>query len=198
VRCLYLAGAAGLGAAGGGFGNNLILRRKSLDETGGYGAVPFSPTEDAALVARIRSHSSYRVHAALHIDTHVRTGMERTWKALLNQTLRWNNGGLFSPDPAARLGFTCLMVSISAGVIAVPFLPFFPGLRLLPGGVLLAMMMNTAAMLRLYRPSLPRGGFLTALRYVVQLAFTPCWMTLLTLLGVLRVKINWKGSEVIR
>jgi cellulose synthase/poly-beta-1,6-N-acetylglucosamine synthase-like glycosyltransferase len=198
VRCLYLAGASGLGAAGGGFGNNLILRRKSLDDIGGYGSVPFSPTEDAALVARIRSHSPWQVHAALSADTRVLTGMEQSWKALLNQTLRWNNGGLFSPDLTARLGFGGLMAAISAGMIAVPLLPLFPGLWPLPGGVLLSMMMNTAAMLCLFRSSLPRGGFPTALRYVFQLAFTPLWMTLLTLLGFLRVKINWKGSEVMR
>jgi cellulose synthase/poly-beta-1,6-N-acetylglucosamine synthase-like glycosyltransferase len=198
VRYLYLAGASGLGAAGGGFGNNLILRRKSLDEIGGYEAVPFSPTEDAALVARIRSHSPYQVHAALSADTHVFTGQEPDWGGLLNQTLRWNNGGLFSPDPTARLSFNGLMISISAGVIALPFLPFFPGLWPLPAAVALSMTMNTAAMLRLFRPSLPRGGFPAALHYVFQLAVTPLWMTLLTLLGFLRVKINWKGSEITR
>jgi cellulose synthase/poly-beta-1,6-N-acetylglucosamine synthase-like glycosyltransferase len=198
VRYLYLAGASGLGAAGGGFGNNLILRRKSLDAIGGYDSVPFSPTEDAALVARIRSHSPYQVHSALGAGTHVFTGAERSWGALLNQTLRWNNGGLFSPDPMTRLSFNYLMISISLGTIAIPLVPFFPGLWPLPCGVVLSMVMNTAAMLSLFRPSLPRGGLLTVLRYIIQLVFTPIWMTLLTLLGFFGVKMNWKGSEIIR
>jgi cellulose synthase/poly-beta-1,6-N-acetylglucosamine synthase-like glycosyltransferase len=198
VRYLYLAGASGLGAAGGGFGNNLILRRESLDAIDGYGSVPFSPTEDAALVARIRSHSPYQVHSAIGADTHVFTGHEKTWGALLNQTLRWNNGGLFSPDLMTRLGFNYLMISISSGILAIPLLPFFPGLWPLPCGVVLSMVMNTTAMLCLFRPSLPQGGLLTVLRYIFQLVFTPLWMTLLTLLGFFGVKMNWKGSDLTR
>jgi cellulose synthase/poly-beta-1,6-N-acetylglucosamine synthase-like glycosyltransferase len=198
VRYLYLAGASGLGAAGGGFGNNLILRRKSLEAVGGYDSVPFSPTEDAALVARIRSHSPYQVHAALDDGSQVFTGHEKTWVALLNQTLRWNNGGLFSPDPMTRLSFNYLMISISMGVIAVPFLPLFPGLWPLPSGVLLSILMTTAALLRLFRSSLPKGGLLTVLRYIIQLFFTPLWMTLLTLLGFLGIRMKWKDREIRR
>jgi cellulose synthase/poly-beta-1,6-N-acetylglucosamine synthase-like glycosyltransferase len=196
VRYLYLAGASGLGAAGGGFGNNLILRRKSLDSIGGYESVPFSPTEDAALVSRIRSHSKYRVRSAIGADTHVFTGPEKTWGALVSQTLRWNNGGLFSPDLMTRINFNYLMISISAGILAMPLLPFFPGLWPLSCAVVLSMLMNTIAMRCLFRPSLPKGRGLTVLRYIFQCMFTPLWMTLLTLLGFFRVKINWKGSPV--
>jgi cellulose synthase/poly-beta-1,6-N-acetylglucosamine synthase-like glycosyltransferase len=196
VRYLYLAGASGLGAAGGGFGNNLILRRKSLDLIGGYESVPFSPTEDAALVSRVRSHSGYQVRSAIGADTHVFTDPEKTWGALVSQTLRWNNGGLFSPDLMTRINFNYLMISISAGIIAIPLLSFFPGLWPLPSAVVLSMLMNTTAMLCLFRPSLPKGGKLTIPRYIFQCLFTPLWMTLLTLLGFFRVKINWKGSLV--
>jgi cellulose synthase/poly-beta-1,6-N-acetylglucosamine synthase-like glycosyltransferase len=198
VRYLYLAGTSGLGAAGGGFGNNLILRRKSLEAIGGYDAVPFSPTEDAALVARIRSHSPYQVHAALNAAAHVFTGHEKTWKDLLNQTLRWNNGGLFSPDLRTRLGFTYLMASISAGIIAIPLLPLFPGLWPLSAAVLLSNVMCSAAQLCLFRHSLPKGGLRTAFHYVAQLLFTPAWMTLLTLLGFFGIRMKWKGSEIAR
>ena len=196
VRYMYLVGSSGIGAAGGGFGNNLILRRESLDAIGGYGSVPFSPTEDAALVARIRSHSPYQVHSAVGADTLVFTGPEKTWGALLNQTLRWNNGGLFSPDLVARLSFGYLMISISMGILAIPLLPFFPGLWPLPLGVGLSMLMDTIAMRRLFGHALPQGGVPTALYYLFQLLFTPAWMTLLTLFGFFGVKINWKGSPV--
>ncbi|MDR2158616.1 MAG: glycosyltransferase [Treponema sp.] len=196
IRYMYLAGASGIGAAGGGFGNNLILRRKSLDAVGGYGSVPFSPTEDAALVARIRSHSRYQVHSAVGAETHVFTGPERSWGALLNQTLRWNNGGLFSPDLMTRLSFNYLMISISMGILAIPLLPLFRGLWPLPFGVILSMLMNTIAMRRLFSSALPREGVLTAPYYLFQLVFTPAWMTLLTLFGFFGMKINWKGSPV--
>jgi cellulose synthase/poly-beta-1,6-N-acetylglucosamine synthase-like glycosyltransferase len=196
VRYMYLAGASGLGAAGGGFGNNLILRRKSLDAVGGYGSVPFSPTEDAALVARIRSRSPYQVHAAVGAGTRVFTVPERTWGGLLNQTLRWNSGGLFSPDPVTRLSFGYLMISISSGILAIPLLPFFPGLWPLPFAVILSMLMNTIATRRVFGSSLPWGSVLTALHYLFQLVFTPAWMTLLTVLGFFGVKAKWKGNPV--
>jgi glycosyltransferase involved in cell wall biosynthesis len=53
LRYNYLVGSTGLGAAGGGFGNNLIISRKALDKVGGYDAIPSSPTEDAALISQI-------------------------------------------------------------------------------------------------------------------------------------------------
>jgi cellulose synthase/poly-beta-1,6-N-acetylglucosamine synthase-like glycosyltransferase len=192
IRYMYLAASTGIGAAGGGFGNNLILRRECLDLIGGYGSVPVSPTEDAALIARIRSFSKFRIRSAAGQDTRVFTRPEKTWAAFVNQTLRWNNGGLFSPDPKTRLGFTCLMVSISMGIIAIPLLPFFPGLWPLPAAVLFAMILNTLAVLSLGRSSLPKGVF----RYIFQLFFTPAWMTMLTILGFLGVKTDWKGSSM--
>jgi cellulose synthase/poly-beta-1,6-N-acetylglucosamine synthase-like glycosyltransferase len=113
VRYMYLAGSTGIGSAGGGFGNNLIIRGETLHLIGGYAAIPSSLTEDAALISRIRTHSDYRVHSALGIDTAVLTLSETSWKSLVNQTLRWNNGGLFSPDFGTRLNFNVLMIMIS-------------------------------------------------------------------------------------
>ena len=49
-RFQYTAGAAGLGAPSGGFGNNLAVRRRALDDAGGFAGLRFSPTEDAQLI----------------------------------------------------------------------------------------------------------------------------------------------------
>ncbi|MDR1410875.1 MAG: glycosyltransferase [Spirochaetaceae bacterium] len=205
IRYMYLAASTGLGAAGGGFGNNLIVRREALDRIGGYGKVPPSPTEDAALVSLIRARDKSRdaagrggvpgtgmaVHAACGRDLWVLTKNERTWKALVNQTLRWNNGGLFSPAAGTRLNFGFLMVTISMGILAIPVLPFINGLWPLPAAVLFSMTMNTIATLRLFGPALPRGG----LGYVVQIVFTPAYFTFLTILGFCGVKADWKGRR---
>jgi cellulose synthase/poly-beta-1,6-N-acetylglucosamine synthase-like glycosyltransferase len=192
VRYMYLAASTGLGAAGGGFGNNLILRRECLDAVGGYEKVPPSPTEDAALVARIRSCSDYKVRAAVGSDVHVFTRGEQSWKALVNQTLRWNNGGLFSPDLSTRLNFGFLMVIISMGILAIPALPFCPSLWPLPAAVMLSMTFNTIAVMGLFGVSLPRKGA----AYVLQLVFTPVYFTFLTILGFCGIKSDWKGSRV--
>jgi cellulose synthase/poly-beta-1,6-N-acetylglucosamine synthase-like glycosyltransferase len=192
VRYMYLAASTGLGAAGGGFGNNLILRRKCLDAVGGYEKVPPSPTEDAALVARIRAYSDYKVRATVGPDVHVFTRGEKSWKALINQTLRWNNGGLFSPDLSTRLNFGFLMVTISMGILAIPALAFYPPLWPLPAAVMLSMTFNTIAVMGLFGVSLPRKGA----AYILQLVFTPMYFTFLTILGFCGVKSDWKGSRV--
>jgi len=191
IRFVYLAGATGLGAAGGGFGNNLILRRSCLDAVGGYENVPLSPTEDAALISRIRSCSDYKIRAALGEDVHVITHSEKTWKALVNQTLRWNNGGLFSPDLTTRLNYNFLMITIAMGVVTFPLLPFFPFLWPLPAGVLTSMLFNNFANLRLFGCSLPKGK----LGYALTLLFTPVYFSFMTILGYLGFRPKWKGQD---
>jgi cellulose synthase/poly-beta-1,6-N-acetylglucosamine synthase-like glycosyltransferase len=188
IRYMYLAGATGLGAAGGGFGNNLILRRDALSAIGGYDAVPVSPTEDAALISRIRACSDYYIRSAIGADVFVITEGEDSWKALINQTLRWNKGGLFSPDFTTRFNFSFLMITIAMGIIAIPLLIFFPSLWPLTGAVMFSMTLNTLATLGLFGAALPQRG----LAYLIQLVFTPMYFTFLTILGFCRVKVNWK------
>ena len=194
VRYVYLAGAAGLGAAGGGFGNNMILRRASLDAVGGYEKVPPSPTEDAALVSRIRSCSGYKIRSALGPDVHVITQGEDNWKSLINQTLRWNNGGIFSPDFATRINYNFLMITITMGVLAFPLLPFVPSIWPLPLGPVTVMIFNTIASLVFFGVSLPRRRF--CFGYVLTLLFMPVYMALMTVMGFLGIKPKWKGEKV--
>jgi cellulose synthase/poly-beta-1,6-N-acetylglucosamine synthase-like glycosyltransferase len=188
VRYMYLAGSTGLGAAGGGFGNNLILRREALDSIGGYAQIPQSPTEDAALISRLRAETGYRIRSACGADTWVMTRGESSWAALINQTLRWNNGGLFSPDLSTRLNFSFLMIAISLGILAVPLLPFIPSLWPLPGAVFLSMTANTLATLGIFGAALPKAGPAWALHTV----FTPAYFTVLTILGFMGKKPSWK------
>ena len=191
VRYMYLAASTGIGAAGGGFGNNMILRRESLDAIGGYAAVPYSPTEDAALIAEIRSRSKFKVRAGMGKDIHIKTQGEDNWKDLITQTLRWNNGGLFSSDLATRFNFGFLMITISMGILAIPFLPFIFSLWPLTLAVLVSMTGNTIATLSLFGASLPKKG----LAYTLQTVFTPMYFTFLTILGFIGIRPKWKGSD---
>jgi cellulose synthase/poly-beta-1,6-N-acetylglucosamine synthase-like glycosyltransferase len=188
VRYLYLAASTGLGAAGGGFGNNLILRREALDSVGGYAGIPHSPTEDAALISRLRAGGRHRIRAACGVDVLVMTRGECSWAALVNQTLRWNNGGLFSPDPSTRLNFSLLMLAISAGMLALPLLPLIPSLWPLPSAVLLSMTANTLATLAVFASALPKAGP----AWILHTLFTPAYFTFLTILGLLGKKPSWK------
>jgi len=195
VRYNYLAGAIGLGAAGGGFGNNIIISRAALDAAGGYGAVPPSPTEDAALISLIRSQGKYRVHAIALPDAAVETVAENTWRGFISQTLRWNNGGLFSPEPMTRFNYNLLMLVITTGILAIPLLPFFPGLWPMTAGVYIVMIENTIAAFGLFRKKLPPGGPLN-LGYILTFLFTPVYFSIMTIMGYCRVKIKWKGKEI--
>jgi len=192
VRYNYLAGAVGLGAAGGGFGNNLIVSRAALEAAGGYGAVPVSPTEDAALISLIRSQRKFRVHAIALPDAAVETVAEKTWRGFISQTLRWNNGGLFSPEPMTRFNYNLLMLVITTGILAIPLIPFLPGLWPMTAGVYIVMLENTTAAFGLFRRKLPPGGPLN-LGYVLTLIFTPVYFSLMTIMGYCRIKIKWKG-----
>jgi len=192
VRYNYLIGSIGLGAAGGGFGNNLIVRKAALDAIGGYNAVPPSPTEDAALISLIRSQRRYRVRAIAMPDAAVETAAEHSWQSFISQTLRWNNGGLFSPEPLTCFNYNFLMIIIAMGICAIPLLPFFPGLWPMPAAVLFGMLENTAAVFGLFRSKLPRGGPLN-LGYALTLVFTPVYFVFMTLMGYCRVKVKWKN-----
>jgi cellulose synthase/poly-beta-1,6-N-acetylglucosamine synthase-like glycosyltransferase len=198
VRYVYLAGAAGLGAAGGGFGNNLILRRACLEAVGGYGAVPPSPTEDAALVSSIRSTTHYAIRSAIGWETHVFTGAEKSWRSLANQTLRWNNGGLFSPETVTRINYTVLMLVISMGSLALPLLPFLPKLWPMPAGLFVVMIENTIGSLCIARRRDRQGSSLppSPLLWLPELVFMPFYMTAMTIMGYLGIKTDWKGSNV--
>ena len=196
IRYNYLAGAIGLGAAGGGFGNNLIISRKALDAAGGYDAIPPSPTEDAALISQIRKGGEYLVRAISLPDAAVDTEAEKTWRAFISQTLRWNNGGLFSPEALTRFNYNLLMLVISTGILAIPLLPFFPGLWPMPAGVFIVMIENTIGAFGLFRTRLPKGGPLMKLGYFLCLLFTPVYFTLMTIMGYCRIKVRWKDAKL--
>jgi len=196
IRYNYLAGAIGLGAAGGGFGNNLIISRKALDAAGGYDAIPPSPTEDAALISQIRKGGKYSVRAISLPDAAVDTEAEKTWRSFISQTLRWNNGGLFSPEALTRFNYNLLMLVISTGILAIPLLPFFPGLWPMPAGVFIVMIENTIAAFGLFRIKLPSGGPLLKIGYFLCLLFTPVYFTLMTIMGYCRIKVRWKDARL--
>jgi len=197
LRYNYLTGTTGLGAAGGGFGNNMIISKKALDKVGGYDIIPPSPTEDAALIAQLRGKGGYRIHAITNPDAAVETEAEKTWSAFFNQSLRWNNGGLFSPELFTRFNYNLLSIIISAGIIAIPLLPFFPGLWPMSMAVLISMILNTITAFALFRKKIPQDGLFLKLSYLFALLYMPVHFTLLTIMGYARIKTTWK-NEVIK
>jgi hypothetical protein len=149
------------------------------------------------------------------------TGSENSWAALINQTLRWNNGGLFSPEILTRINYTVLMLTISLSVLAFLLLPFFPKLWPMPLAQLIVMLENTLGALFIAgggtcgkgqggntagpgREKTPPGAgkrapppsSLPGVFWIRELLFMPFYMTLMTILGFLGVKTTWKESTV--
>jgi cellulose synthase/poly-beta-1,6-N-acetylglucosamine synthase-like glycosyltransferase len=192
VRYIYLASSIGLGAAGGGFGNNIIMRKEALDAIGGYDKVPPSPTEDASLISMIRSSTRFQLRAACGEDVFVVTGDEKKRIDFIGQTLRWNNGGLFSPDILTRFNFNYLMLSITFCVFAIPAVFFFPVVWPMVAAVYMVIGMDTISALTIFRRGLPKAGF----AYFFQFLFTPIYFAFLTILGYLHIKPKWKGNKI--
>ncbi len=193
LRYMYSAASIGLNSAGGGFGNNMIVRKAALESAGGYAAVPVSVTEDAAMISFVKNNTSLSVRAGLGADIQVMTETEQDWARFIIQTLRWTKGGIFSPDLGTKIPFNALMGMISIGVGIIPFLVWVPSLWLLPVGVYCGMLMNTLAVLQIAKGSLKD---FTPLDYVAQFLFAPVFNTFLTVMAIFRFPVYWKGKKV--
>ena len=75
-------------------GNNLSLRRIAYEETGGFQAIPFSVTEDYALVQSILQKTRYQVRFPVDPKTVVNSIACQSWNQLYRQKQRWGVGGL--------------------------------------------------------------------------------------------------------
>ncbi|MDR2521158.1 MAG: glycosyltransferase [Spirochaetaceae bacterium] len=191
VRCVYMVGTTGFGAGFCGFGNNMMLRRSALDEAGGYDSVPYSLTEDASLIAHIRTKTRYTIQAACRRDLFVVTESEHSWKAFLNQILRWSNGALFSRDFRTRLSYRYLMLSILAGLLLAPFCTRRLAFMLVSGAALLVMLLMGLCARILFGKTLPKSP----LAYLGEIIAMPLVFALITIQGFAGIIPVWKDNR---
>jgi cellulose synthase/poly-beta-1,6-N-acetylglucosamine synthase-like glycosyltransferase len=188
VRGMYIAGAAGLGAAGGGFGNNIAVRKAALDAAGGYGSVPPSVTEDAAMISLIRKRTGYEIRAVYDPATHVFTRCEPAWKQLVGQTLRWHHGGLFSPDTVTALSFGALALLYLLCALCFPLAIIHPSFLIVPAVVFLEIVLGNLPVKRYAGKSCP----LKLPAYLFHSFFMEYFFTWLTVLCLIWKKPDWK------
>ncbi|MFQ3547791.1 MAG: glycosyltransferase, partial [Termitinemataceae bacterium] len=193
VRDVYMIASMGIGAASGGFGNNLAVKRAALEAAGGYTAVPRSVTEDAALISWIHKKTPYRIHAAVGSDVAVMTEAESSWFAFIVQTIRWTKGGLFSPDIRTKVSFTFLMIVITLGILSLLLLPIVSSLWPLFGAVLVSMVINHSMVVILAKQECQK---FTIIDILIQLLCMPALNAFLTILCLLRIPVYWKGKRV--
>lgn len=87
------AGASGIGIPLSCFGNNLAVRRAAYESAGGYESLPFTFTEDFA-VFRAITRSGWNAAYSLEEDSLIQSLPPKTFRAFLNQRLRWASGGI--------------------------------------------------------------------------------------------------------
>lgn len=75
-------------------GNNLSVRRSAYERVGGFKQIPFSVTEDYALVQRILQTTEFEIRFPLNAASVVHSKPCQSWKQLYHQKQRWGVGGL--------------------------------------------------------------------------------------------------------
>jgi cellulose synthase/poly-beta-1,6-N-acetylglucosamine synthase-like glycosyltransferase len=74
-------------------GNNLAVRMRAYQDVGGYENIPFSVTEDCALVQAVIQRTKYKVRFPIEIGNLVQSYACRDWGQLYRQKQRWGVGG---------------------------------------------------------------------------------------------------------
>ena len=101
---------AGLGFPLTVVGNNLSVRRRAYEQTGGYEKIPFSVTEDYALVQAVLKETEYKLRFPLHVRTGIESTPCKDWDELFRQRQRWAVGGLEMIPPGILVMAVCWLM----------------------------------------------------------------------------------------
>ena len=191
-RYFYTAGSAGIGGANGVYGNNMAIRKSLLDSIGGYNAIPYSVTEDNALITEIRHKTDTRIIGLSHPDIHVEADPQSRWKYLTSQELRWSSGAYFSPDFFTRFGYSLVKLYLAAGTIGALAAPWYPKAGIISLSTITSMSLIAVT-----------GGIMLRMPFIrYWLLFLPniLWSMLYYLfvdaMALLKVPVNWKGNRL--
>ncbi|TVQ35893.1 MAG: glycosyltransferase [Spirochaetaceae bacterium] len=191
LRFQYCAGAAGLGIAAGGFGNNLAVRRAALDNAGGFEGLRYTLTEDAQLIAQVRETGCWQIRAVRRRGVRIAPATELNIRALCAQSLRWNSGGLFSPDLRTRLAYRLIMVYLMLSVFVLPL-----GLLIRP--VVLPALASFISMLMLSITAglLNAPGAWYWITLVPNLLLSMVFYSFVIMVSLFRPAVPWKGARL--
>lgn len=133
----------------GCFGNNMSIRRSVYTALGGYAAIPFSVTEDLALLQAVGAQG-WQIRYVCSLESSVETEPCQTLREYLLQHQRWVHG-------AKRLGWRAYMFVISTVAYWIGMIAALLNLQwgLAMGIVSMRIgadyLLNTPPMLRLHR-----------------------------------------------
>ncbi|HEC61312.1 MAG TPA: glycosyltransferase [bacterium] len=186
----YSSGSAGLGLPTGCFGNNLVARKIALDQIGGFKALGYTLTEDAALISAV-AENKWKVRVSTLPSTMIATIPQGSWRQFINQHVRWNSGAFYSGDFATRWGYRFIVLYLLASILVIPFAPFQPLLLILPVVSFISIGTLSLTMGLLYR----RDRIQDLLRLAPYTLFFMLFYSLITLLSIIRFSPVWKGKQ---
>ena len=186
----YNSATAGLGMPGSCFGNNLVARKAVIDQFGGFRALGYTLTEDAAL-ATAAAKSGWKVRVSTRTDTMIETVAQEHWRDLINQHLRWNGGAFYHEDFATRFAYRYITLYLIASVVAVPVAVFLPFLFILPVCSFISVGLMALIEGIFYRQD--KSWYL--LRLVPYTCFFLVFYASVTLLSIFQVPPKWKGKR---
>ncbi len=187
----YSSGSAGLGLPTSCFGNNLGARRAILDDIGGFRALGYTLTEDAALISEARK-KGWKVRVSTRSETTIKTAPQASWRNFINQHVRWNSGGFFSEDPVTRLGYRIFVLYLLSSILVLPFAFLMPFLLILPVSSFISIGLIALLLGLLYRND--KAAYL--LRLVPNTLFFMLFYSWITLLCLIRITPEWKGKKL--
>ena len=121
-----------------------------------------------------------------------RKGEHRSWRAFLNQHLRWNMGAFYHQDPGTRWPYRFIVLFLAASVLAIPACPFLPQLAALPAASFIAVGLMGFLAGVVCHPARP--SYL--LRLVPYTLFFMGFYTLVTIMSMLKLTPEWKGRKI--
>lgn len=179
-----MSAVAESGAPAAGMGNDMAVSRAAYDSTGGYPALPFSVTEDFALIQAVAAAGwevRFPVDARSVVWSHAVDGPRATFE----QRRRWARGGLGDPWVVVvyALAFAVHALLV-VGVVVAP----------LAGLAALAVRMGADGIgLAVIRRRV--GGRVRLLPLVATTLFMVGYLVTLPFVLALRPEIGWKGRR---
>jgi len=186
------AGGTKLGRPLGAGGANIAYRRTAYDEAGGFAALPPNViADDMALVQQIADATTCRIAFCDDPGAVVRSAALPTWRAAVNQRLRWMGGG----QDVLHRNRLLFVVSMTIGLFNGMLLGFPLFLRT----PRLRRSLGRALALRLIVDLLAYGVTAWRVQHVGLLRYFPLWLpvqiawtNVLPLLGLVR---HWRWKD---
>jgi len=195
IQCLDWLFLFGLASSTAGWGipltvigNNFAFRKSCYEEVGGYKSIPFSVTEDYALVRAMLRKTSCRVRFPVDPENTVSSIACTSVRQLYHQKQRWGVGGL---DMVA--GGMLLMAVGWTARLALMMMPFFaPWSAVLDTAILILL----ADLLFLWKPMV-RFGKITLMAYFLPFEiYLTLYVLVLPFAAFFSRKVIWKERRL--